>query len=279
MKVSATVTPNSAEALFREGKLAEAINAQSAAVRSRPSDIALRWFLAELLCFAAEWERADRLLDVIAQQVTEALGGVMAFRHLIRGEEARRQVMAEGRAPHLIGPHGSELGTVVDALLCLREGKPAEAAQKLEAHEAAAVSPTGTRNGQAFEGFRDIDDVCSPLIEFITEGGEYHWVPIADLARLEVKPLERPRDLIWRPVTLEVCDGPKGEVFVPTVYVTDPPGGNELLRLGRGTDWIAAEGAPVRGVGLRSFLIGEEDVPIHELGSIVFTRPAAAATG
>jgi type VI secretion system protein ImpE len=255
--------------LFRDGRLQDAIAAQTELVRAAPTEIARRWFLAELLCFGEEWERADRLLDIIASQAAGLKSAALGFQRLLRGEETRTQVMAEGRAPQILGAQGGSLYPAVEALLALRDGKLAEAAAKLAADAAPAV--TGLRNGeQRFDVFRDLDDVCAGFIEFITEAGEYHWVPVADLARLEMRPLARPADLIWRPARLEVRSGRADNVYLPARYVANGTDIDDALRLARRTEWLESEGAPVRGMGQRMFLIGDDDVPIHELGRVEF---------
>ena len=53
---------------FQAGRLSEAVTAALAEVKARPGDTARRLFLAELLCFAGELERADRQLDVVADR-------------------------------------------------------------------------------------------------------------------------------------------------------------------------------------------------------------------
>jgi type VI secretion system protein ImpE len=272
------MAPKTAEELFREGRLADAIAAQSAVVRAASTVANRRWFLAELLCFAEDWERADRSLDIVASQASELATAVNAFRQLLRGEQTRRQVMRDGRAPQILGAGAARLQPAVAALLCLREGKPAEALALIEEIEAAAPAAVGTRNDeQRFETFRDLDDVCSPFIEFITQAGEYHWVAPADLVALETKPLSCARDLLWRPARLAVRDGPAGDVYLPAIYVPDAShaaGSEDALRLGRRTEWREAPGAPVCGLGQRSFLVDEEDVPIHELGRLEFLAGA-----
>jgi type VI secretion system protein ImpE len=263
--------PSLSADLFREGRLREAIEAQSAAVKEAPSDIRCRWFLAELLCFAREWERADRSLEVIALQAAEQLPAVLAFQHLLRGEQVRREVMNEGRAPEILGS-GDGLRPAVSALLCLREGRPEEAARTL-GESSPVLRIDGIRNGeQSFDSFRDLDDVCSSFVELIAEGGRYCWVSVPDLALLEMRPLASARDLIWRPARLAVRGGPEGDVFVPALYTTDPAGDDDAFRLGRRTEWLEQTGAPVRGIGQRTFLVGEMDVPIHELGRLEFAH-------
>jgi type VI secretion system protein ImpE len=51
------------------------------------------------------------------------------------------------------------------------------------------------------------------------------------------------------------------------VYATDEQVGDPF-RLGRETDWRQAQDGPARGVGQRLFLIGEDAVPIMDLGTI-----------
>jgi type VI secretion system protein ImpE len=87
---------------------------------------------------------------------------------------------------------------------------------------------------------------------------------------VEFRAPERPKDLLWRRANMVVADGPEGEVFIPTLYPNTHQRGDNQLRLGRGTDWIDIEGQPVRGVGQRTFLIGDEDRPIMQLKEIEF---------
>lgn len=263
--------PATSEELFRDGKLRDAIAAQTAAVRAAPADVNRRWFLVELLCFGEEWDRSDQLLDIVASQAEGMAPAVLRFRGLLRGEQTRRQVMREGRAPQMIGGSAALLQPVVEALLSLREGDSAAAAGKLAEAGAQAPPVSGTHDGtRSFDAFRDIDDVCASFVEFITEGGDYHWVAVSDISLLEPQPLQRPRDLIWRPARLEVRDGPGGDVYLPALYVNDGSEIDDAIRLGRSSDWRESEGGPVRGVGQRIFLVGDDDIPIHELRRIEF---------
>jgi type VI secretion system protein ImpE len=75
--------------------------------------------------------------------------------------------------------------------------------------------------------------------------------------------------LIWRRASMSVADGPDGEVYLPAVYATDEQL-SDPFRLGRETDWRQSDGGPVRGVGQRLFLSGEDAVPIMDLGRISF---------
>jgi type VI secretion system protein ImpE len=92
------------------------------------------------------------------------------------------------------------------------------------------------------------------------------------VAHLEFHAPKRPRDLLWRRASMSVTDGPDGDVYLPTTYA--PPEGttDDALLLGRATDWVGPEAGPVRGLGLRTFLLGEHAATIMELGTLDFTR-------
>jgi type VI secretion system protein ImpE len=153
------------------------------------------------------------------------------------------------------------------ALVALRAGDAAEAARQAEAAEAARPHASGQHGDAAFDDLRDVDDLLAGSFEVLTTTGKYFWIPTERVQTLEFHAPKRPRDLLWRRASMSVADGPDGEVYLPAVYATDEPL-SDPLRLGRETDWRQAEGGPVRGVGQRLFLIGEDAVAIMDLGNI-----------
>ena len=66
--------------LYRAGRLSDAIKALSAELRDNPGDTRRRTFLFELLCFAGEYERADKQLEVLAQAGPSSEMGVLLYR-------------------------------------------------------------------------------------------------------------------------------------------------------------------------------------------------------
>jgi type VI secretion system protein ImpE len=70
-------------------------------------------------------------------------------------------------------------------------------------------------------------------------------------------------------------------VYVPTLYAGSQRESDVNLRLGRATDWRETPAEPqpiVRGVGLRMFLVGENERDVLSLGSLQFNAGGAAAT-
>lgn len=261
---------------YRAGQLAEAVEAALADVKRNPLDTARRGLLCELLCFTGAWERADKQLDTIGQQDPHAVLGLSLFRQLIRAEEARQQFFEDGRVPELLGTPTAAVRLFLEASIAIREHKLAEAAALLAQAEEQRPAVSGTCDGQPFQDFRDLDDLTSGVFEVLTSTGKYFWVPVESVESLEFRAPERPRDLLWRRARMVVSGGPDGEVYLPAVYPLTFKLGDDQLRLGRGTAWRGQEGEPVRGLGLRMYLVGDQDKTILELKELQFT-PAASA--
>lgn len=257
-----------AKELYAAGQLTEAIGAATEEVKSHPGDAGKRLFLSELLCFAGQIDRADRQLDVLGHQEPKALVEVSTFRQLLRAEEARQQFFDEGRLPEFLEQPSSRLRRHLEASIRLRDGEPAEAARLLEQAEAERPAVSGVCNGKPFDDLRDMDDLTASFFEVLTTTGKYYWVPIERVELIEFHAPRRPRDLLWRRVHMVVRGGPDGEVFLPVTYPGSQAESDDRFRLGRMTDWRGGNGTPVRGVGQRMFLVGEETQTILELQEI-----------
>lgn len=256
-----------AGALFREGRLAESIEATTAAVKQSPSDTGARFLLAELLLFEGHFERAEAVLDATQSVDPNATLMVAEFRQLLRAALARRQLASDGRVPEFLeGPTESQR-YLLRALMEWRSGNQLAAVEAVNAAEAVRPTSFGTEDGAAFADFRDADDFVGGNFEVLTTTGKYFWIPIERVSSMEFHALKRPRDLFWRRCSMTVRGGPEGDVYLPALYETDFAC-SDNLRLGRATEWIGP--TPVRGSGQRVFLTGEEGTPMHELGTIEF---------
>jgi type VI secretion system protein ImpE len=259
--------------LFRAGRLADAVTAANAAVRKAPAELAPRVLLAELLLFAGNAERADVVLDAGSAVDPQAAIVIAEFRQLLRADLARRQQRKEGRVPEFLGEPTAALASILNAYVSLRAGDPGEATTLAAKAETLRPRVSGAVDGVTFDDFRDADDLHSGYFEVLTTTGKYFWIPTERIESIQFDAPKRARDLYWRRVTMSVRDGPDGVVYLPVIYGEDGPGGSDDLRLGRATDWIEDQGGPVRGVGQRVFLAGENLVSIMDVTEIVFDPP------
>ena len=254
--------------LYSAGQLGEAVAAAFLLVKTKPADVGARLFLAELLCFQGDWERAEKQLDTAAKQSHDDGLFAMLLRQLIRGEILREQVFTEGRSPQLVGELPTDASLQLE--ICAQLRNQLDAAPLVDAAQEARHAIAGQCNDQAFEDIRDLDDRMAGILEVITATGKYYWVPWKSIRTLEFAKPERPADLIWRKASIDVENGPEGEVFIPVRYpCPNSAGWDDQLRLGRATTWAGEAASAVIGLGQKMFLVGDETKSSLEIDKLV----------
>src|SRR3984957_10170947 len=128
-----------AQELYRAGRLTDALKALSAEVRDNPTDARRRTFLFELLCFAGEYARADKQLEVLGQAGPNSEIGVMVYRSALFAERQRQDLFTRGEFP-----------------------KPTR--------DSAETAPFGLNKGKPFKVFLDADPRIGPRLELFAAG-------------------------------------------------------------------------------------------------------------
>jgi type VI secretion system protein ImpE len=226
-----------ARELYQAGKLNEAIQALGADLRNDPVNTQKRTFLFELLCFAGEYDRAEKHLEVLSQSGPDAATGALLYRAALAAERSRCDLFEKKEYPGL--PSGD-------------------------------VEVRGTMNGQAFESLEDADPRIGPRIE-IFAAGQYMWLPLAHVASIEIQPPKRLRDLLWAPALIRTGKAFKGqelgEVLMPILSPFSFRHPDDAVRLGRSTVWDEQPDAVVP-FGQKMMIVDGEDVPVLELRKI-----------
>jgi len=256
-----------AKELFDAGDLKGAIEEVTREVKSSPTEIRKRIFLFELLCFAGDFDRAERQLDVIGHQSMQAEVGVLVYRNNIKAERDRRRLFSDGLQPHFLSEPPAYVDLCMDAINRLREGNLAEARQTLNKAEEERPALTGKFNGQPFLDFRDYNDLVGPMLELIV-ADRYTWLPFEQIRRIDIAPPRQLRDLMWASARIEATDGTVGEVYIPALYAGSSEHDNDQVKLGRMTDWKKLSEDLFLAAGLRLFLVDEEDKALFEARSI-----------
>jgi type VI secretion system protein ImpE len=258
-----------AKELLDAGHLSAAIEQINQEVRSHPTDSRRRTFLFELLCFAGDYQRAERQLDVIAQQGATAEMGVQIYRNVLVAESARRRLFSEGFRPGFLFDPPPYVHLHLEAVNRLREGHPTEAVALLDESDGSRPRLKGRIEGQPFLDFQDGDDLMAPFLEVIVHNA-YIWLPFEQIKHLTISIPKRLRDLLWIPATLESHRGSIGDVFLPVLYASSSEHADDRVKLGRMTDWQAVAEGLALGVGQHLFFIDGQDRGMLEVRDVEF---------
>jgi len=230
-----------ARQLYEAGKLEDAIVALSDEVRNDPTNIRQRTFLFELLCFAGRYDRAGKQLEVIAGSSKEAELGAWLYRSALHAELIRQEKF-DPDGPLVIPP--------------------------------AAPAVTGTLNGNAFSTLEDADPRIGARLE-VFAAGQYTWIPFRQIAAIRMEPPKRLRDLLWAPARVMPGEDYKelelGEVLLPVLAAGTWRSDDDEVRLGRVTDFVAADDEHAIPIGQKLLLVDGEPFPILEIRELVIT--------
>lgn len=227
-----------AEALYREGRLTEAIQALGEALKRDPTDLKSRLFLFELLCFSGAYERARKQLSAVITADPEAAVATAWYQEALRAEEQRQDMFKKGELP-------------------------------AEGDSPGAVS--GTVNGDPFEDLRDADPRIGPRMEVIV-GGRYTWLALEHVAQLDLEPPQKLRDLFWARGKLKTGDelgGYGGDALFPALTPLAWQHQDEAVRLGRVTEWVELDSGEERPVGQKMLLVDGEVFPLLEVRQLI----------
>jgi type VI secretion system protein ImpE len=232
-----------AEQLFRAGQLSEAVKVLSGEVRDRPDDTKRRTFLFELLCFAGEYARADKQLEVLGQAGPDSQLGVLLYRSALFAERQRQDRFAQGEYPN-------------------------------QSTDSPGLQSSGTLNGKPFAAFSDADPRIGRRLE-IFAAGNYLWLPLEHVASVQIPPPKRLRDLLWTPAAVTTTPSFKGaelgEVLLPVLSPLSWQHSDDSVRLGRSTVWEEREGfGDLVPVGQKMWLVDGEEVPFLDLRALEF---------
>ena len=235
-----------AQELYRAGRLGEALKALSAEVRDNPTDARRRTFLFELLCFAGEYSRADKQLEVLAQAGPSSEIGVLLYRSALFAERQRQDLFESGSYPNKV---------VLPERIC-------------------AI------NGKSFKSFSDADPRIGARLELFA-AGNYLLLPFEHIASIHIEPPKRLRDLLWTPAAVRTMPSFKGtelgEVMLPVLSPFSWKHPDDAVRLGRATVWEENESIDDQiPIGQKMWLADDEEIPFLELRSLEF-NPAPVA--
>jgi type VI secretion system protein ImpE len=231
-------------ALFEAGRLNDAIEALGAELRDNATDLQRRTFLFEMLCFAGKWDRADKQLDILAGDDKDKRMGALLYRAALNADRTRHEMF--------------------DKLAVESQAPP--------------PPPGGTLNGRPFESIEDADPRIGARLEVLA-GDRYMWIPMAHLARVEMQPPKRLRDLLWAPAIVHANEASAGadlgQILLPVISPFSCNHADDAVRLGRVTVWEEASDGRELPKGQKMLLVDGEEIPLLELRELEFRQSAA----
>ncbi len=254
---------------YLEGNLSAAIEAIAEEIRDEPNNAAKRAFLVELLCFAGDFERADKQLNTMVTLDAKAALTASTWRQIILAAQIRKDVFESACIPEVIETPTSAIEKSLALLVAVHEKSPKDISKYLGVEETPSndnAHNTLLINRQAVTDWRDLDDLNANILEVLASNGKYFWVDFSQVIELEFYKPERPIDLLWRKANIMLTNGTEGEVFIPALY----PGSaddDDATKLGRKTEWQDEHGV-FRGRGLRTWLVGDDAKTIMEIDSV-----------
>jgi type VI secretion system protein ImpE len=225
---------------FRAGRLDKAIEAAGSELRVQPLDRKLRTFLFELLCFAGDFDRAEKQLAVLGDQSSAADTGAMLLKGLLQAHRTREDVFA---------------------------ATPALAEE--EEYRGSLIV-----NGVEFAGCTDEDPRIGASLE-VYRGARYHRIPFREVERVTIAAPARPRDLLWIPATIALkqsTGAADSEMFahLPALAPQSSSHSDSAVRLGRLSVVEEDERGVALPVGTKLLICGSEEVSLLDVRSLVF---------
>lgn len=258
---------NEAKSMLDAGNLNGAVEAALQGVKSKPTDTASRTFLFELSCFAGDWTRAEKQLDVVGHQDAATMIGTFVYRQALEAEKKRERLFSEGLKPEFLADPPDHVYGLLTANNRVREGNMTEAREILDKIEEERPAFAAKINGTETEDFRDYNDLTSCVLEAIIKDS-YVWIPFEQIVKVEFAEPKSLRDLLWIQAKLETLNGTNGDVLLPSLYAGSYKNHNDRVRLGRMTDWREAGEDIFVGEGLKIFWADGTDKPILEVKEI-----------
>jgi type VI secretion system protein ImpE len=228
-----------AQQLFKAGKLTEAIPALSAILRDKPSDVRSRTFLFELLCFAGEYDRAEKQLAILQEDSDQnsMLGGLL-YRAALAAERTRQEMFAAQSFP------------------------------KQSADVGVAAPIKGKLNGKEFQSLTDADPRIGDKLE-VFAAGDYLWLSYSDINSIKIESPKKLRDLLWAPARIVATPALQsrelGEVLLPVISPLSWQHQDDDVRLGRATEWCEDGDGGEMPYGQKTLLVDGEEIAFLEI--------------
>lgn len=264
------------DSLVKDG-LEQALKDLTAKVRNNPADLKQRTYLFQLLSVLGQWDRALTQLHVCGDLDDMAIAMVKTYQEALTAEAFREQVFLGKRSPLVFGSPAEWIVLLIESLAARANGNLDMAMELREKafDQAETVSgqiTLGEDDTQTFEWLADADPLLGPVIEAVVNGN-YYWIPMQNIHRIQFDEPEDMRDLVWMPAYFTWTNGGETVGLIPTRYAGSEKSDSDQIRLARLTDWVEGDREDdVYGLGQRMFATDQNEYALMDIRSITFNN-------
>lgn len=258
-----------AQDYLKEGDVKSALNALMQSVRDEPQKVENRTFLFQLLAVNGEWDRALNQLVVAGEMDSQAIPMVQTYREALSCEALRSKVFSGDRSPLIFGDPEQWIALMLESVKLVAQNKLADAASLREEAFENAPSVSGSVNGEPFDWIADADSRIGPFLEAIVNGN-YYWIPMHRISKVEIEPPEDLRDLVWLPAQFSWANGGQAIGLIPSRYPGSETSENGMVQLARRTEWLELGDSIYCGLGQRQLVTDSNEYSLLEIRELSF---------
>ncbi|MCP4117513.1 MAG: hypothetical protein GY737_19385 [Desulfobacteraceae bacterium] len=258
--------------LILNGELTKARQELIQGIKKAPGDPALRTHLFQVLLFLGEWDKALVHLNALLTGDKETRMGHEVYTGLIRAEQERTAVAELSKEPSFLPERPEYADLYFKALEAARQGEPEAAGELYQKVEEAKPLISGFVNKEPFSGFTDTDTLLNGFLEAM-EYDRYLWIPFEAIREITVSPPRTLIDLVWAKGSVTTWEGLTMSCFFPVLYPLSHCHSDHRVKMGRMTDWHPLGGPYARASGQHVYRIGERDISLLEIQTVVFNKP------
>ncbi len=257
------------KSLILSGNLQQAREQLTTELKKSPSNHALRTMLFQVLLFFGELGKAQNHLNILGTSSQNAQTGHKVYSDLILAEQERREVFQFKKQPSFLPETPDYRDDYLNAMEYVRNNEYDNALKLVNKIDIQRPDIKGTINDESFNSFSDTDIFLSCFIE-IFEYDRYLLVPLESIREIIIEPPQSLFDLIWIKANITTWNNLTIGCFLPVLYPESYLHDDDMVKMGKLTDWKTICGSFSKAVGQHVYQAGDKEIPILEIRTINF---------
>jgi type VI secretion system protein ImpE len=258
-----------AQELLKLSKPREALDRLQSDIRQQPGNAGLRLGLFQLLAATGCWDRAIAQVQTAVSLDSKFAPLAVLLRSLVELEQVRVAIFSGQREPQVFGPKPQWLATLLAKRWTANTSRKSDIARAYGKALKEAPARAGRIDGRPFRWIADADVRFGPAIELYLQGN-YYWVPLECVARIDIEPPRDLQDLVWIQTKVTWTNGGTVLGHIPVRYPGTEKSSDPQLALARSVAWEELGDDCHIGTGVRVFSTDEGDYPLTKIRTIEF---------